>query len=364
MARVYALRLWLAVAMLLLSWSLPQPASADRLHRVKRGQTLSRIAKRYRINVMDLALANRIKPKKPLRLGQELMIPPRGVTFVRPGQTLSHIARAHRCSIGELKRINRIRKSTRLRVGMRIKLPGYDGAEDKPQDWGKPERPGVVKLRRGGDTAAVPLVDGQGRVYDSGLATLGAMMRRHEADAQRAAHPRLARLLATISDHFGGREVSLISGFRASGGYTRQTSRHIHGRAADIRVAGVSRRLVWEYCRSLANTGCGYYPRSTFVHVDARPRHGQWVDWSRPGKRRRYGTLRRPYSKRMRRNPKRPRVTRKVRHPDAVPLRLEVVDDAGLVLRVSDEAQEQRPDLLAEARERYWSISSWPPRPL
>lgn len=356
---------------------LPSAARADRLHVVKRGQTLAAIAKRYRIRIWDLAMANRIKPRKPLRLGQELVVPPVGVTYVRPGQTLSRIARSHRCSVAELKRVNRIRGH--LRVGRRLRLPGYEPRAHKPKDWGKPPHPGVVTLRNGDTQVEVPLVDASGRVLDAGLLQLGALMTRRpggrdsqdgldnegaqQGQAQRP-HPRLARLLAHLSDHFGGRPITLISGFRAAGGYTRLTSRHVEGRATDIRIAGVGNRRLWEYCRSLGQTGCGYYPRSTFVHVDARPRNAQWVDWSRPGKRRRYGTLRRPYSRRQRRNPKRPRVGRNVKHPRAVPRRVEVVDARGRLLRVTDDAQPDGGRVAALAKRPLWSLSSWPPRPL
>lgn len=340
----------------------PGAARADRLHTVRQGQTLSRIAKRYHIAVWDLAMANGITPRKPLRAGQELQVPPAGVTYVRRGQTLSHIARRHRCSIAELQRINRIHGP--LRVGRRLRLPGYEPEARAPKDWGKPEHPGVVTLRDGEQHETLRLVDPEGRVVHAGLVQLGAWMQRHPDGSTRLPHPRLARLLADISNHFGGRELRLISGFRAAGGYTRWTSRHVEGRAADIRVQGVSNRRLWEYCRSLGHTGCGYYPRSTFVHVDARPQHAQWVDWSRPGKRRRYGTLRRPYSRRQRRNPRRPRVGRKVRFPDAVPRRIEVVDDAGAVLRVADDSQRLEGDVLLVGAQRYWPLSSWPPRPL
>ena len=36
----------------------------------------------------------------------------------------------------------------------------------------------------------------------------------------------------------------------------------------------------------LPDTGCGYYPRSRFVHVDVRPRSSGssvWIDGSSPG---------------------------------------------------------------------------------
>jgi hypothetical protein len=181
------------------------------------------------------------------------------------------------------------------------------------------------------------MVDASGKVRVKGLRALAAAMRRHEQGPVQSVHPRLAVLLSKIADHFGGRAIRVVSGFREGGGYTRESSRHLQGRAADIQVAGVPHRAVFEYCRSLAQTGCGYYPQSVFVHVDVREQHAQWVDWSAPGMRARYGTLERPYRRRERKSRERPHIGRRVSRPEEVPLRVEVVNKHNHVVRVADE---------------------------
>lgn len=319
------------------------PAHAQRIHTVQRGHTLAKIARHYRVDVWDIAMANDMRPTSTLREGQTLRIPPRGITFVRPGQTLTHIARKHDCSVKYLMRINRIRHAGQVRAGQAIKLPGYVRAKARKRDWGEPEEPGRVELsndRPDDEPVEVQLVDEEGRVLKKGLDALSGLMRQAGDDATERAHPRLAVLLARISDHFGGRPIRIVSGFREAAGYTNQTSRHIVGRAADIQVRGVPRRIVWDYCRSMAHTGCGFYPRSVFVHVDARRRHAQWVDWSAPGRRPRYGTLRRPYRRWERRHPKRRRVGRHIKHPDAVPMVVSVVDAKGRVVHTVDPDQD------------------------
>ena len=87
-----------------------------------------------------------------------------------------------------------------------------------------------------------------------------------------------------MSDHFGGRTIEIVSGFRpySEKQYTRN-SRHNHGEAVDFRVVGVPTEVVFEHCRKFANVGCGYYPNSGFVHMDVRKRKTQWTDYSRPG---------------------------------------------------------------------------------
>ena len=351
----------LAVAL----WS-PQVASADWLHRVAAGDTWSSLAKRFKVSTWDLALANKLTPDAMIHIDQELRVPPAGVVYVRPGQSLTHIARAKNCSVADLLRVNRLRSDQSLRAGSRLWLPGYKNrrrrarsrshsevsitplaavAVRRADEVPAPSAPagyGTIRLTMGGEPGhaeEIQLINGQGQVLDSGLSRLSAWMAKELPDGAQPpqVHPRLAMLLARISEHFDGRELQLFSGFRKQGGNTSATSRHVVGRAADILVTGVSKRAVWEFCRSLDHTGCGFYPRSLFVHVDARSGAAQWVDWSRPGQRARYGSLRGPFwrGKRGRGRP-RVRITRTVKRPNAVPLEVVVLDDSGQQTLVSD----------------------------
>lgn len=286
----------------------PSAAHAERHHTVRSGQTLAAIARRYRVSVRDLRAANRLRSVR-LRPGQSLKIPDRHTTYVRRGETLSHIAHRMHVSVSELRRANRLRRNARIRPGQRLVMPGFTPAEQLNRDYGDPDHPGRVTLLRRDERREVQLVDSDGRVLEEGLEVLSELLQRNEDDTRAVdANPRLAILLARISDHFGGRPIRIVSGFRPSGGRTRESSRHTKGRATDIRVNGVPHRVVWEYCRRIDHAGCGYYPRSTFVHVDARRLRTQWVDWSRPGRRARYGTLRGPANRRRRRRMPRPRV--------------------------------------------------------
>ena len=106
---------------------------------------------------------------------------------------------------------------------------------------------------------------------------------------------RLVRQLALVSDHFGGRIVEIISGFRPvrAGQHTAHSNHNI-GHAVDFRIRGVPNRTLRDFCRTLPDTGCGFYPRSVFVHMDVRSSSAYWVDWSRPGERPRYGLEDRP----------------------------------------------------------------------
>jgi hypothetical protein len=96
----------------------------------------------------------------------------------------------------------------------------------------------------------------------------------------------LAARLETVIAHFtkDGKtpRMEVISGYRpASVG-----SFHANGRALDFHVDGVSNEALVAFCKTLNDTGCGYYPNSSFVHMDVRPPgtgHVQWIDASGPG---------------------------------------------------------------------------------
>jgi hypothetical protein len=118
---------------------------------------------------------------------------------------------------------------------------------------------------------------------------------RYADGRSRSIHPRLLQQMAIVSDHFGGRRLHVISGYRPfrHGQWTPHSNHNI-GRAVDFRIEGVPNRALRDFCRTLPNTGCGYYPRSVFVHMDVRDESAYWVDWSRPGQRPMYGREDRP----------------------------------------------------------------------
>ena len=92
---------------------------------------------------------------------------------------------------------------------------------------------------------------------------------------------RLLMLMAQVSDHFGGRPLRVVSGFRTTSWV--EESKHPLGRACDFVVLGVPNKVLRDYLRSLDSVGVGYYPNSTFVHMDVREKTTYWVDYAGPG---------------------------------------------------------------------------------
>lgn len=272
---------WRAAAVAILVFSLQLPAHAQRKHTVQQGQTLGGIAQRYHVSVTNLAAANQLKKTSTLRVGQVLRIPPKGVVYVYPGQTLIGIAQMNKVSVKALARANRLSPEAALRVGQRLELPGYSEAE-KEKKANTAVLHGLVILERPAtqESLRVRLFDEHGKIDPKARARLAHFLRDRETDEETRPHGRLMRVLASIADHFNGRTLVVVSGFRSG---TDESSRHGNGRAVDIRVEGVPNETLRDFCLTLSKVGVGYYPRGSFVHIDVRDRAVYWVDWSRPG---------------------------------------------------------------------------------
>ncbi len=131
----------------------------------------------------------------------------------------------------------------------------------------------------------VKLYDENGEFDEESLAKLDHLFRCRRTHEERSVDPRLYETLSRIQDHFEGKQVQLVSGFRFQ---RNEGSRHYHASAMDIRIKGVSIKNLRAFADSLdpGGMGVGIYPTSGFVHVDFRA-PGQpsyrWTDRSRPG---------------------------------------------------------------------------------
>ena len=103
-----------------------------------------------------------------------------------------------------------------------------------------------------------------------------------EASSVDAIAERAERTSGAIYDHFGGKPLQVVSGYRNQ---RKLSSNHTKGTASDIRIAGVSIKQIRDFADTLdrGGMGIGIYPRSLFVHVDVRsPPSYRWTDYSPP----------------------------------------------------------------------------------
>ena len=283
-------------------------AAPEIVHVVQPGQYLSIIAKRYHTTSEAIRKTNGLNPGTTLKPGASLRIAetPEHAAWREknephlkkdePIRTREHDqdhGRAHdRDHDDAAKNRDKGREKGRERGGDDEPSTPHRGAADgavpstpNADKWAKrPARPGFVTATRFTDTFRGSLRASNGNVVAKAAEKFDWLLRSSKTQEQMKMDRRLLKLLSQVSDHFGGREVVLVSGFRpfSSKQFTKN-SRHNHGEAIDFRIAGVPNIALYEYCLTLPQVGCGYYPNSLFIHLDVRLLKTRWVDYSRPG---------------------------------------------------------------------------------
>lgn len=253
-------------------------AHADVQHTIGRGHTIEAIANRYHVTPKAIIEANHLKDVKHLRVGEVLTIP--GVKGPAEKSTTATKAKAD-----EHGKTDLVGKK-----GEKTAKVGKPNGRETTTFAMKAKTPGVIHVHRVSTTEQfdIHVGDKKGRVSPVALKTFEKMMR----SPANLAHPidaRLVTLLGVVSNHFGSRKLEVVSGFRPfTPTQYNPHSNHMHGKAIDFRVQGVPNAAVRDFCRTLKNTGCGYYPNSVFVHMDVREASAFWIDYSKPGEAPRY----------------------------------------------------------------------------
>ena len=260
-----------ALALLFLAGS----AHADVVHTVGRGHTLDAIAHRYHVTPKAIIDANHLKDANHLRVGQTLTIP--GVTAA-PAPA-AHGAAPATPAHGAPAAAHGT-ATAHPSVAVVVHTPATPATYAA-----RAKTPGVLHLKRlaTAEDTTVRVSDRRGRMPPPTLHTMEHVL-RYPNGLTHGVDPRLISLLGLVSDHFGSRPIEVISGFRpySPTQYTAHSNHNV-GNAVDFRVTGVPNEAVRDFCRTLRNTGCGYYPNSVFVHMDTRAASAYWVDTSRPG---------------------------------------------------------------------------------
>ena len=137
------------------------------------------------------------------------------------------------------------------------------------------------------DTFVLRQRDMQGRPPKGFQKRFDRFLRCHYTNKQHAMHPRLVRLLYQTGRHWPGQRIEVVSGYRNPTVAKNPRSPHMKGLACDFRVVGVRNTELRDYLRrTMQKVGVGYYPNSSFVHLDVRKdRSAFWIDYSGPGER-------------------------------------------------------------------------------
>ncbi len=239
-------------------------------HVVQSGQRLASIAKRYQVRIEDLCAANGIENPNKVKVGTRLIVPnPDGSVPAKardsqpPASTKSSASPSTPAA-----------SSTTAR-GTKATPTSYAPYQSRPA------KPGWVRLVSYHADWSGRLMSTRGALLPQATRSVSRLLAWPRRDF--AMDERLIRLLVQVSDTFGGRPLRIVSGYRRSS-YSSE-SRHPLGKACDFSVPGVPNRILRDYLRTLTKVGVGYYPNSSFVHLDVREQTTYWVDYSGPGER-------------------------------------------------------------------------------
>lgn len=146
----------------------------------------------------------------------------------------------------------------------------------------KPSGHIAIRAENLGEDIDVNIYKSDGTFDEESLAKLDTLFRCVATGEVRAVRTELYEQLSRIYDHFEGKQIQLVSGFRFA---ERNSSRHFHASAMDIRVKDVGYRDVYAFAETLdqGHMGIGQYPTGQFVHIDFRapgePSY-RWTDYS------------------------------------------------------------------------------------
>lgn len=330
-----------------LLWGQPARAESNRhhpiVHRVQPGQTLGMISKRWNVPVGVLCDANGIQRKKAIVPGQQLIVP---ALADKDGKAAKDLLK--RGFLDSERRAALLRE-----LEPKAKPAPKSKAKDRDQqakaEGGKPDTKRSAKRDKSGrdakakasekrDDAATAKLDRptkkergakrsarsqrRAKVAQSkaaakrgGYVRLSSLMGQWEGYAlDRKGNPtpeaeagfrkvlrswrtgasaeidkRLIKMVAQVSDHFAGKRILVVSGYRPKRKLQATAhSRHNAGEAMDFRIEGVENAELRDYARKFSRAGVGFYPNSSFVHLDARDYTTYWIDYSGPGEKPRY----------------------------------------------------------------------------
>ncbi len=114
-----------------LAMRVPQPASVShratanhyRVIKVRKGDQLNRLVKRYGVSRNEVIALNRLRKPYNLLVGQKLKLPQSNFHTVSKGQYLYQIAEKYHVTLTQLVRENGLKKPYVIKVGQKLRIP-------------------------------------------------------------------------------------------------------------------------------------------------------------------------------------------------------------------------------------------------
>jgi uncharacterized protein YcbK (DUF882 family) len=176
---------------------------------------------------------------------------------------------------GKRKKRGKSRRSKGGKFSGRVVAEEELRTEPLPRPSGNLE---IQSLADKKDRAKVNIYNPDGSYSIDAVQELNHVLRCRRTDAEIAIDIQLLTWMSLIYDHFGGKPLQIVSGYRNQ---RKVTSNHVKGRATDIRIEGVSPKQIRAFAQTLdrGGMGIGLYPRGQFVHIDVRsPPSYRWID--------------------------------------------------------------------------------------
>lgn len=141
----------LNIIIALLFSALLSPLFAQKVYTVKKGETLSSIAKAHQTTVGDIMRLNKMNSDSKLIIGEKIKIPKTSEKnskantknqshVIKKGETLSQLAAEYNTTVGDIMRLNDMYEDSKIIIGEKILIPP----------------PGVTVVRKGAPKPAEP----------------------------------------------------------------------------------------------------------------------------------------------------------------------------------------------------------------
>jgi len=220
------------------------PVGAMPSYRVKKGDTLWKIARKHHLTLAEIRKLNKMRKKDTIRTGMILAVgkavQPKPKTYtVKKGDTLWLIAKKNKMSTKQLRKLNHMRRKDKIHTGMVLAL-----SKDAAIRHSAKTRSIIAKLKKKGakksEIEAVLAKVKRSKKKHPNISAILAQVKREKRQKQIETPLRVAKKKRKKSSRYGS-AAAMLNGKRS------RSSRWSGGNSKTIRIAKryLGRRYVW-----------------------------------------------------------------------------------------------------------------------